>query len=110
MPKQSKLKVGDLCYLKDIGFPYDSTHDGGESWEGASCVVRVLNAGLRKNLVDVELLLPIRTQNGRIMHGSIFHQESVLKEDRPWLKKHVRQILKMKTKLREFTETVEELL
>ncbi len=112
MAKQSKLKVGDLCYLKDVGFPYTRTDDGGESWEGASCVVRRLNAGVRKDMVYVETLLPMRVSGRKDdqMPGAYFYPDNVRKENRPWLRAHIRQIIKLRAKLLDFVCTAEEML
>lgn len=92
---KNSLKVGDLVYLKDVGFPYDRTDDGHESWEGASCIVLALNAGYYKDMIRVEPLLPIGD-----MKECLFYPHSVKKEKRTWLKKHLKDIFRIKAKLR----------
>jgi hypothetical protein len=88
-----KLRVGTIAYLKNVGYPYDRTDDGSDSWEGASCVVTQLNAGACGKMVEVRLFMPIRTTHGRFMDGSLFDGSIVIPEDRPWLKKHLKNLL-----------------
>jgi hypothetical protein len=100
-PRTTKsYRIGELVYLKDVGYPFDRTDDGGESWEGASCVVTELNSGFTHDMITVELLFPIKCGPGRgIMTGCLFYPSQVVKENRPWLKKHLEQIFESKKKL-----------
>jgi hypothetical protein len=94
-----KLKVGDLVYLKNVGFPYNRSDDGHESFEGASCVILSVNAGARKDMIDVRFLFPMRVDHGKMMNDCLFFPECVIKENRPWLKKHVRRIINFKKQI-----------
>ena len=105
-----KVKVGELVYLKNVGFPFDRTDDGGESWEGASCIVTELNSGFCKDMVTVKPLVPIKLGNGETMKSCLFHPESVVKENRPWLKKHLKDIFTMKKALLDLSSTIQKQL
>ena len=95
-----KLRIGQCVYTKNVGFPFNRTDDGGESWEGACCRVIGLNAGACKNMVDVEPIIPIKTSTG-LMSRCLFWPEQVVPEDRPWLVKHLKDILKLKKVLKQ---------
>ena len=97
-----KLKVGDLVYLKDVGFPFNKTDDG-ESWEGASCRVTNIQAGVDGRYIEVEPIIPIKTDRG-IMTTCLFDSTQVRLEDRPWLRKRLRDILALREKLLEVAE------
>ena len=89
-----KLKTGDLVYLKNVGFPYNRTDDGHESFEGASGTVTSVSAGARKDMVNVKFLIPIKCGHGHSpMAECLFFPHCVVKETRPWLKKYLKQIL-----------------
>jgi hypothetical protein len=96
-----KLRVGELVYLKNVGYPFDNTADGGESWEGASCIVTELNAGANKQMVTVEPLIPIRIRgnNREFMKDCLFYPSQVIRENRPWLKKHLKSLIESKKEL-----------
>lgn len=99
--KKSTLKVGDLVYLKDVGFPYNQTDRCGETWEGASCIVIGLNSGFNQDMIDVEPIFPIGDMN-----SCLFWAESIKKEDRPWLKNNLKIILKYKKKLMNLADEI----
>lgn len=96
--KTKKLKIGELVFLKNVGYPFNRTDDGRESWEGASGVVTGLNVGPMK-MVEVTPLSPIKADFGHRMINCVFHPESVCRENRPWLRKHLKDILKLKKEL-----------
>ena len=104
---KKKFKVGDLVYLKNVGFPFNRTDDGHESWEGASCVVTepVVNT----QYVRVKPIFPIKCGNYS-MDECVFHPENVIKENRPWLKKNLSKIVKSKNELLDISEKVQDLL
>lgn len=96
---KTNLKAGDLIYLKDVGYPYNRTDDSGETWEGASGIILNVHAGYNRDMIEVETLLPVKTSQGDVMKTCLFHDKVVKKENRPWLKKHLSQILKFKQRL-----------
>lgn len=103
------LKIGDLVYLKDVGYPYTRTDDGGESFEGASGTVISLNAGYSKDMVDVQFLFPIKTTGGDgSMSSCLFFPSSVIKENRPWLKKHLKKVFTLREELLKLSEKIKE--
>lgn len=104
------LKVGDIVYLKNVGFPYNRTDNGMDSWEGASCVVEATNTGVKNAYISVRPILPLRADHGHKMSMALFSPEHVIREDRPWLKKHLKEVLALKRKLIEvarFAATVD---
>ena len=103
-----KLKVGQLVYTKNVGFPFNRIDDGGETWEGVCCRVTALNAGYSRDMVEVKPLIPVKVKHGT-MNSCLFHTEQVIPEDRPWLKKHLKDIFKLKTKLREVALIADEM-
>ena len=104
----TKLKVGQLVYTKNVGYPFNRTDNGGETWEGTCCRVVGLKAGATKDMVDVEPLFPIKTPHGE-MTRCLFWPEQVHPEDRPWLKRHLKDIMKLKAKLREVATMAEKM-
>ena len=72
------MKVGDLVFLKNVGFPFHRADDKKETWEGASCIVLGLNEGARRDMVKVAPLLPISG-----MKDCLFFPEQVKLENRP---------------------------
>lgn len=112
MPKQSsRLKVGDICYIKDVGFPFDREGDHEDSWEGASVVVLELGYGHYNDLIRVGTLLPMRAgRRHPPMRSCAFSADVVRKENRPWLRKHIRQIIKLRDKLKDFVHAAEQML
>lgn len=52
-------------------------------------------------MVEVEAMIPVKTSHGRTMTTCLFWPDKVKPEDRPWLKRHLKDILKLKKKLRE---------
>lgn len=109
---KSKLKVGDLIYLKDVGFPYNGEgSDGYESMEGASAIVKELNAGYNGKYISVEFIIPIKNrQRSQPFTSCLFHPESCVKENRPWLKKNLKQIIAVKNELRKTQEKIVDIL
>ena len=103
------LKVGDLVYTKNVGYPFNRTDDGGDSWEGASCIVIELNTGANKRMVNVEALIPIKIRPRDFMETCLFYPEQLVKEDRPWLAKHLNAILSFKTKVNDMADFCERL-
>ena len=100
MPK--KLKVGELIYLKNVGFPYDGNGTGGyDSMEGSSAIVKNLNAGANHRMVEVEFLLPIKSkERGHPPFVTcLFHPESCIVENRPWLRKYLKALIESKQTL-----------
>jgi hypothetical protein len=108
---KSKLKVGDLVYLKDVGYPYNRTDDGGESFEGASGTVIELNAGYNKDMVRVEFIFPILCNGrGSKMSDCLFHTTTVKKENRPWLKKNLKKLVDMRKEMLKTQEKIADIL
>ena len=83
---------GQLVYLKNVGFPYDRTDEGHESFEGASAVVTGINVGASKRMIEVKFVIPMKTPTGKMI-TCLFHPESVKPENRPWLKKNLVKVL-----------------
>lgn len=106
--KQPKLKVGDLVYLKNVGFPYHQPGTVNErySWEGASCTVTRLKAGYDGRYVEVAPLYPMLVENGHIMETCIFHPEQCIPEDRPWLKNNAKRLAAMRELMIKTAHTV----
>lgn len=95
------MKVGDIVYLKNVGYPYDRTDSGHESWEGVSCTVTNTKAGSGGAYIEVAPFFPMRSGHGHPpMKSCLFYPSQVQKEDRPWLKKHLEDILALKKSLR----------
>lgn len=104
------MKVGDLVYTKNVGYPFDRTDDGHESWEGVSCVVTAMNAGWSKDMIEVTALFPIKCGHGHTpMTSCLFHAHQVKPEDRPWLKKRLKDIMRLKNVLRKAALEAEEI-
>jgi len=99
------LKVGDLVYTKDVGYPFNRTDNGNESWEGVSCIVIATNVGRNGEYISVEALFPIRH-----MKTCVFFPEQVIKEDRIWLKNNLKKIMSFKKKLVETIDFCNETL
>ena len=108
--KSNTLKVGDLVYTKDVGYPFNRTDDGNESWEGVSCIVIATNVGWNEEYISVEALFPIRQSNGDYMKTCVFFPEQVIKEDRIWLKNNLKKIMSFKKKLVETIDFCNETL
>lgn len=109
MPKKRQFKVGDLVVLHNPGYPYTRSDDGGDDWTGASAVVSAINAGASRDMIEVELLLPIRVGPGKqTMNGSLFFPTSMRLEDRPWLKRHIKQLFKCRKELIQLARTISE--
>lgn len=105
--KARPLKVGDLIYLKNVGFPFNRTDNGCESWEGASCVVISSKAGHGGGYIQVEPLIPVRCEDGHgVMSSCLFHPEQCIPEDRPWLRKHFKGILKLRNQLNTLADAI----
>lgn len=82
-----KLKEGDLVWLNDPGMPY-------EDWNGASCVVVAVDTGVKNQYVEVRPVVPDAN-----CPSALLHPETVILETRPWLKKNLKQFLKLRTRL-----------
>lgn len=109
---KNKLKVGDLVYLKDVGFPFNGEGtDGYDSMEGASATVIAINSGYSKDLVNVEFIFPFKSKSRtETMDTCHFHPTSVCKENRPWLKKNLTKIVAAKSELIKTQEKIVEIL
>lgn len=104
------MRIGELVYLKSVGYPFNRTDDGHESWEGVSAVVTDTHAGATKDYIEVEPLFPVRCGSGHPpMRSCLFHPHQVKREDRPWLRKHLRDIMKLKNALRKAALVAEEI-
>jgi hypothetical protein len=97
---EKKFKVGELVFLKNVGFPYNKATRGQDSWEGVSGIVTALNVGHNKQYVEVTPILPMRTEHGT-MQSAVFYPDSCIRENRPWLRKHLKDILKLKRKIKQ---------
>ena len=98
--KEKQLKIGELVFLKNVGFPYNKVTRGQDTWEGVSGIITALNVGHNKQYVEVTPLLPMKTEHGP-MSSLVFWPDQVVRENRPWLKKHLKDILKLKRKLKQ---------
>ncbi len=96
MKKPRKFKVGEIVYLKGVGFPENRTDDGGETWEGVSGVVApnpAQKGACGCSMIYVRAFCPLRTGRGKeTMDATFFFPEQVRREDRPWLKRHLKTI------------------
>ena len=106
---KKKFKVGDLVYTRNVGYPFNRTDDGGESWEGASCIVSKLNTGWNGTYIEVTPIFPVKTANG-IMESCIFQPEQLVKETRPWLKKNLKRIINFRKEVTRTSEYLKQLL
>lgn len=111
-PKSKPLRIGELVYLRNVGFPFDRTDDGHESWEGASCEVvqgeaQPGSVAHSMSMICVRPLLPIKSDRGRVgPEDAHFHPESVVRETRPWLRKHLKGLLRVRKQLLTLRETM----
>lgn len=108
MTKRTKprpLKKGDLIYLKNVGFPFTRTDGGYESWEGASCTVLSPKAGYGGSYILVRPILPVNSGLEPIAE-CLFHPEQCARENRPWLKKHLKDIVKLRTQLNTLADAI----
>lgn len=111
-PKPRPLKVGTLVYLRNVGFPFDRTDDGHESWEGASCEVVKGSAqpgsvAHAMKMICVRPLLPIKAGYDRAgPEDAHFDPEQVVRETRPWLRKHLKALLRVRKSLLTLRETI----
>lgn len=103
--KLRPLKKGDLIYLKNVGFPFNRTDGGYESWEGASCTVLSAKAGHGGSYILVRPILPINGGFDPIPEG-LFHPEQCVRENRPWLKKHLKDIVKLREQLNTLADAI----
>lgn len=93
--RERKFKVGEIVYLKGVGFPHNRTDDGHETWEGASGVVApnpAMKGATGRSMVYVRAFRPIKVAHDSTMDATFFHPEQVRREDRPWLRKHLRSV------------------
>ena len=98
MSTKLKFKKGDLVYLKNVGFPFHKPEEPENSLEGASCTV----IGYVNGYVSVKPLI----LTGNII-DYLFDESNIVKEDRPWLKRHLDSIIKIRGQLVEFANLVE---
>ena len=102
-------RIGELVYLRNVGYPFDRTDDGHESWEGASCTVTRLNTGAGNAYIEVRPLIPIRIRsNGEVMTHCLFRPDQIVRESRPWLRKHLRALIRVRDQLSSLRETIVE--
>lgn len=106
--KPRPLKKGDLICLKNVGFPFNRTDGGYESWEGASCIVLAVPAGAYNRCVQVAPLIPIKNGGEGAMEDCLFHPEQCARENRPWLKKHLKDIVKLRTQLNTLADAIKD--
>ncbi len=104
-----KFKIGNLIYTKDVGYPFDRTDDGGESWEGVSAIVTKLNTGWDKSYIEITPIFPVKSKGGT-MATCIFQPEQLRIEERPWLKKNLKKIVQFRNKIEDTRNKLEELL
>ena len=104
------FKVGELVYTRNVGYPYNRTDDGGESWEGASCIVSKLNTGWDGTYIEVTPIFPIKTIHGHVMESCVFQPEQLVKETRPWLKKNLKRIVNFRKEVTKTNEYLKRLL
>lgn len=83
--RRSALKVGDLCYIDGVGFPYNRTDFSHDTWDGAPVMIDELDAGASSDSVRVRPLYPMRG-NGADVPFAILGYGVVFKVTRPWLK------------------------
>jgi hypothetical protein len=102
-----KFKKGQLVYTKDVGYPYNRTDNGAESWEGVSCIV--IEPVVNKNYVRVEAIFPVKTVSG-IMTDCVFYPNSLRHENRPWLKRHLQKIIKFRKTVENAQKIFKEIL
>lgn len=120
MPKSKILKplrIGEIVYLKNVGFPFNRTDDGHESWEGVSGVVAPSPAqpgspAAQSKMVYVRAFRPIKTGHGReTMDACHFHYpEQVRRENRPWLRRNLKAVFAAQAELRKLRDKLMTLL
>lgn len=112
MKNKNALKIGDLVYLKDVGFPFNGGGtDGYDSMEGASATVIAINSGYYRDMIKVEFLFPFKSKSrNETMDTCHFYPVSVHKENRPWLEKNIKRIVAAKSELRKTQERIVEIL
>lgn len=89
------MKAGDLVVICDPGSPYNN-------WNGASCVVVNPRAGHLNRYVTVRPVLEL----GGVEGTHLFHPDDIKLETRPWLKKHLKQLFKMRMDLLRTAEKI----
>lgn len=108
------FKAGEVVYLKNVGFPHNKTDNGHESWEGVSGTV-VENPALSKQapgatMVYVRAFHPLKIGRGDFMIGTFFFPEQVKRENRPWLKKHLKAVFQSQKELMALRDKLTKLL
>jgi hypothetical protein len=96
---QQRFKEGQLVYLDDPGSPYDD-------WNGASCTVVNPGAGSDGRYVEVRLVIPRKGNNQ--VSSALFHPETVKPENRPWLRKNLREFVAMRDDLLQSAERIQD--
>ncbi len=112
--KLCPLKIGEIVYLKGVGFPENNTADGGESWEGVSGVVAenpAQKGAPGERMIYVRAFRPVLTRRGgERMEATFFFPEQVHREYRPWLRKHLKTVFSAQSKLRKLRDQLIDLL
>lgn len=98
------MKKGELCYLSPrLGAPF-------KHMAGAPCVIVAFNAGAGGRYTEVRLI-------GEAKKGTtwLFYPNEVLRENRPWMRRHIRAIVnaqkeleRIAEKMQKFAETIDD--
>ncbi len=97
-----KFRKGELVYVTP-GAPY-------HGWDGMSATVLEINAGDRKQYIRIKTIVPMPDGIGGTMSDALFLPDDVHRENRPWLRKYLKNIVKLREKLKEvakFASTLE---
>lgn len=86
-------RKGELCYLSPtLGAPF-------KDMAGASCVITALNAGAGGRYTEVRVIGETKKDT-----TWIFHPGEVHRENRPWMRRHVRAIVNAQKELERIAE------
>ena len=114
MKKNCGFKIGEIVFIKGAGFPENRTDNGHESWEGVSGVVApnpAQKGALGERMVYVRAFKPMRCRfDGGTMDATFFHHDQVKRENRPWLRKNLREIFKARENLERLRDELISLL
>ncbi len=96
------MNIGNLCYLDvKLGHPF-------KKFSGAPCVLTAKGVGQGQRYVQVRLINGKKTEDTLIMHPGEVHREN-----RPWMRRHLRAIVnaqkeleRIADKMRRFSETL----
>jgi hypothetical protein len=91
-----KFRKGELVYVTP-GAPY-------HGWDGMSATVLEINAGDRGRYIRIKTIVPMPNGIGGMMSEALFHPGEVRRENRPWLRKYLKNIVKLREKLKEVAE------